>query len=240
METHWKKSDEKSTLLVFGYLRSIEKSLISVRLNIPLALKCYCLSYYFLNDYFTIHGDNIIVNESGTIAQGNKSLFSRNTVYGNELIELNVNHRHYQWKWKFRLSQINPDTPGFWIGIDSSNKNKVNCTYSIYDDTYFFYGLTNKGRIVRSGSYPVKMLESKKKWGQETMIDMRIQFTTLKCTEMADSEGWWLIFRDISQDMEESWVSIKESKYHLAIVMSEKGQKIELLKYKFINNNNNN
>ena len=58
---------------------------------IPVALKYYCISYYFLNDYFTIHGDNININKSGTIAQGNSKLFRRSAVYGNELINLEVN-----------------------------------------------------------------------------------------------------------------------------------------------------
>ena len=41
--------------------------------NVPLSTKCYCISYYVLNDSFTKHGDDIKINKYKNIAAGDSS-----------------------------------------------------------------------------------------------------------------------------------------------------------------------
>ena len=235
METRWKQADDETKLSVFGYLRPIEKQLILNCWNgVPLALKYYCLSYYLLHDYFTDHGNNIRLSKSGKIAQGNTKRYRPNTVYGNEIIDLNGNNHRHKWKWKFRVSQADPDSPGFWIGINNSNKaildGAYSTNYSEEPDIFSSYALTNKGKIVGS-SGSVGAIKWDKGWGKTAIIEMKLEFGVIYKKPLLS--GWYLTFSVDGKTGEDVMVWIKQSKYHLAVVIGEKGQKIELLQYEF-------
>ena len=69
--TRWNQADDKTKSLVHGYIRQIPNKL--KELNIPIMINCHCISYYFVMEYFTKHGNNIKVNEYGNIAEGKQT-----------------------------------------------------------------------------------------------------------------------------------------------------------------------
>ena len=56
-------------------------------------------------EYFTKYGNNIIVNQSGNIAQGRTNEHQNNTVYGNHIINLERND-DCKYEWIFEVSQL--------------------------------------------------------------------------------------------------------------------------------------
>ena len=64
--TRWKYANHKTVLSIFGYLRRI-----SNRLEGTEAVFNLCVSYYFERDFFTKHGENIVVDDPN-IAHGRR------------------------------------------------------------------------------------------------------------------------------------------------------------------------
>ena len=260
--TRWRRADDRTKSSVFGYMRRIESN--SKKIRVPLAIKCYCISYYYLNDHFTHHGDNIIVNKSGNTASGKREEFQDNLVYGNEIINLSeslkmVNHRY---KWTFKVSQTDVDCPGFWIGINDSNKKHLNDPHKMLDDFCHglskikSYSLTHKGGFfgTEDGGKWGKYL-----WGKEGLIEMEligkkvakyqrdrdllqilnnpviiasIGFTP-KLDHIEEICEWEIIFSINGVKATDIIKTVEPSAYHLAVGISMKGQSIEILKFEF-------
>ena len=248
--TLWKQADERSKISMLGFIRRIEKNLGEQ--NIPFPIKCFCISYYFGIDYFTTHGHNIKINRYENIAEGTTKLNKRNAVYGNEILELlKRKNLHNRYKWTFKVSQTDPDSPGFWIGINNSNKSILSQRDLHNDDAnknFRSYALTNQGRIIGSDNCIGDNLKWDRKWGTEATIEMELAFKYTKLG--ASSYGllrfewldrgeflernpwqWNLIFTVNGQTGDDLVVIIDPSVYHLAVIMSEKGQSIELIKF---------
>ena len=117
-------ADQSRKDLIFGYIRELSKS-HAFDLNIPLVIKYFCLQYYFINEYFTRHGNNIaITNSQGTNNNLDimkvKKFGVKGTVYGN--INIDISYDEHIWKFI-----VNVDTESaLRIGIDSSNKRWIN------------------------------------------------------------------------------------------------------------------
>ena len=224
METQWKQADDKTKLSVLGYTRRIMNKLKGW--NVPLSVQYYCISYYYLTDYFTEHGRNITINKNGNIAEVKTNRYRRHTVYGNELIDLTKQPKEHgsEWKWTFKISQIDCDSPGFWIGINNTNKEILNDIVDThYNDNhiqYASYSISNRGNSVILGKS-----WSTIPWGKEAIIEMKI---------IPESKKHWVLkfFIDSGarQDMIPYPIQV-DAKYHLAVVLSEKGQKIEILNF---------
>ena len=211
----WKQADNETKSSVFGYIRRIEKS--GKGWNIPLGIKYCCIDYYFLREYFTKHGDNIKVSKNKTLAEVSTNRHRRQTLYGNVTIDLaesdDVKH-HNRWKWTFKVSQSDPESFGFWIGINNSNKTVLNDAISYSGIKYQSYTLTNHGCLLPIGCCYESYDDAK--WGAEAIIEMVVEKKSLT-------------FYTNSILTHSSFIS--DSTYHLAVVLSEKGQKIELLKF---------
>ena len=54
--------------LISGYFNELEANFKPLR--IPIDIRHVCLQFYHLYDYFTIHGDNILLDKSRKIAIG--------------------------------------------------------------------------------------------------------------------------------------------------------------------------
>ena len=233
--TRWQRADSKTKLSVAGYLRRIERG--SRKIQIPLAITCYCISYYYLKEYFTAHGNNITVNPSGNVASGKTVKHRFNVVYGNQIINASksldmINHKY---NWTFKISQTDPDNTGFWIGINDSKKQMLNDVHLAVKSYYF----TNDGGMfgtfgLRRGKYP---------WRKEAKIEMKLVGSKafkhgcdrdLKPLERNEEIcEWQIIFSINGQGADDLKVKVKPSTYHLAVLMSEKGQSIEILNFEF-------
>ena len=259
--TRWKKADYRSTTSMLGFIRIAEKSIGGQ--SIPFPIRCHCISYYFVNDYFTTHGPNIKINEYKNIAEGTTKWNKRNAVYGNEVIDLSKRENlHNKYRWTFKVSQTDPDSPGFWLGINNSNKSILSQRDLLNDDTikkFRSYSVTNKSRIVGSSHFQGDDVRWNRKWGTESIIEMEIVYKKVqghkkRSSSMANSINplldaadlkwffghdygertewkWHLIFTVNGQTGKDLVVAIDPSVYHLTAIMSEKGQKIELIKF---------
>ena len=226
METQWKGADDKTKLSVLGYTRRIMNKLKGW--NVPLSIQYYCISYYYLTDYFTEHGDNITINDDGNIAKGKTKRHRRNTVYGNEIIDfdsIDKNSKHV-WKWRFQISQLNCDSPGFWIGINDADPKILNDAVMNYGDISHSYLCTNKGRVLIHGGNQENVIA----WNSNAIIEMKVTgfrhgYFGSEMSFKIDSGG---------NTGTKLFEYIEEGKYSLAVVISEQGQKIEILDFEHI------
>ena len=127
------KYKKRMECLVYGYNREIETEFTS--LKIPKVIKQICLQFYELSDYFTSHGDNILVNEAKNIAMGTTTKIVPNTVYGGEIIDLD-DDTISRYRWDFKIFQLDVDKE-YHIGISTINEIKPNMgrlIYSFNDD----------------------------------------------------------------------------------------------------------
>ena len=172
-----------------------------------------------------------------------------------------VNNKDFKWKWKFRVKQNDPDLPGFWIGINDSNRQRLDWS-NLYDMNnrleFTYYLLTSKGDLFRTKVYgstsyvepspgeklwrycyrPGAEHVNERKWNNGawnkiSKINIKIEYRDYEFHEIVDP-GWYMIY---SVDEHKAlMIRIKKSKYHLFVVMADQGQQIELLEYKFENN----
>ena len=153
---------KRTQYLIFGYINELSEKLKLI--NIPLDIIRTCLQFYHLRDYFTIHGDRILVNKCKNIANGtNIEETAANTVYGHEIIDLD-DETIEKYIWRLHVYELICHD-GFYIGICDINKlqpNKGQLSYrwnSIYFNMHqspFVYNLR--------GSYVTLSLETKKIW----------------------------------------------------------------------------
>ena len=247
--TRWKFAEAKTKFSVFGYVRRIQKDF--KHYIIPLAIKCYCLSYYLTNDYFTEHGQHIKLDKFGQIAEGKTEEHIENTIFGNETIDSN----EYSYKWKLKVSQNDPDCPGFWIGlsdyknprfpavikwgnhsfgrpsIDKPNLN-ANCWRECNGKYYFMTNMTT------AQTKEMDIIS----WGKECIIDMSLEYIAQKmvCVECEDADcccnrstGWYCLkFYVDGQFFHECEIGTHiPRKLNLTVIIAQKGQTIEILKF---------
>ena len=93
-----KDVDQRTKDIVIGYIKQCQKLLPfknNSYYNIPPLIEHVCIYYYWIKEYFTDHGDSIILNDDKNIATN--TVDSYETVYGNILIKRIDNL--YQIKW---------------------------------------------------------------------------------------------------------------------------------------------
>eukprot|EP01084_Bolivina_argentea_P165237 287087_1 len=113
-----KHVDKRTKYVVFGYCRSYKTN------NIPLLVQYLCIAYYWIQEKFTVHGDQINVDVSNKIKGCNDCETAKyNTTYGNKIIDINDKSINtYQWTFKLlnmTRREHNIDLP-ICIGIDAS------------------------------------------------------------------------------------------------------------------------
>ena len=209
-EFRWQTADNASILLVQGFIRRNVK-------DVPTELANFAVSYYFFKDNFTKHGDKIKVNKSGSTAVYESTSRKSNTVYGNELIDYQKmkNKSNFKMKWTFKVSQSNPHSPGFWIGIADYKKRSVDSNGYAFD----LVSLSNKGKVIGTENY----YKTINKWGANAIIQMEVYYGS-----RAGKLKYVVQNGSSTRSVEISGI---KGKYHLAVVLSEKGQKIEILNF---------
>eukprot|EP01084_Bolivina_argentea_P231709 390670_1 len=94
-------TDQISTNLVFGYIRTQFNKLFAKRENIPPIINWICLQYFWEREYFTSHHPGLKLNETNDIVTCNFPLSTSRvfTIFGNILIGFD-NNTLYEWKIK--------------------------------------------------------------------------------------------------------------------------------------------
>ena len=140
-----KAVDERTVLLIFGYISSIEKSF---DLFIHDVIKIVCLTYYGIKDYFFKYGDNIQVSKNSKAVRNNTSI--ENTAYGSYIIGNNTinNKKFYIYKWKFEIKACY----NIHIGIDNADALWID-TVGRYKAKSVHYALASWGCLY---SFPVQ------------------------------------------------------------------------------------
>lgn len=176
---HHQHADDNTRMSVIGYTNRIQKDLQKGWI-IPLSIKCLCISFYFANDYFVNHGNNIQLLDRGKVAKGGVLVqHKRNTVYGHYKINLSPENQIYAFKWTLKANQIDPDAPGYWIGINNSNTAYLN-SYHLNNKNNNLYSLSNHGKIfyldnaLKGSGYNYDKLNIS--WGKEAEIVIQVAY----------------------------------------------------------------
>ena len=84
--TKLKAIDDKTKSKIYGYSRKMQKQL---SISIPIMLQNIIMLYYWIQEKFTDHGDATKLDGTYLIAIGPKGFGPYNTVYGNNVININ-------------------------------------------------------------------------------------------------------------------------------------------------------
>ena len=121
-----KSANKHFKFSVFGYLRDHEKQ---ESINIPMMIKYICLNYYLLTDKFTKCGNQITLHDDNHIAI---DIEKCNTAYGEIIInDKDTSIGLYEWTFNVKLG-----SSWIGIGIDSSNKEKINSDFTVNDSSF--------------------------------------------------------------------------------------------------------
>eukprot|EP01084_Bolivina_argentea_P308820 534089_1 len=130
-----KYADQVTKSIVFGFMRSIE---VMYGTNIPSEIVLICLMYYYNPEYFTKHGNHMILQHNNqTVKHDNKPYKhddddddeyswldfydAANTVYGNvEISEC----KYIKCIWHFKIKKFIAGV-NIAIGIASSDKKET-------------------------------------------------------------------------------------------------------------------
>ena len=94
--------DFGSKSVVLGCIRQFETA--NGSLVIPIMIQYIILLYYWINEKFTIHGDDTTIQDHGTMAKA--IIYRYNTVYGNnKVINLNDSSIRF-YKWTFKIETL--------------------------------------------------------------------------------------------------------------------------------------
>lgn len=220
------KGHYETNKMVFGYLRRLGKG------KIPVVIKNICFTFYFLNEYFALHGSSVCIMNSiktqiQTISK-NKKFTLPNTIYGNVIIDVDdTSFEEYNWYFKIR-KMIQHNT--FIIGLDSYenklNKKFINSNYASTSSNMlplFAFGSNgklychNKTKDCNRSNY-----DSAKKWKKQDIIEIRLSMA---------NETVELFLNDIFCEIIYSINLLKNQKYCIAIAINHGFSCIELLDF---------
>ena len=108
---------------VFGYVRDVQQRLlpaISSYYNIPSLATYLILQYYYHGELFDIHGEQISLDDTKSIASINH--ISTNTVYGTVVIDFS---KSFIYKWTIRMNENDGDSKKIAIGIAAEKQIKA-------------------------------------------------------------------------------------------------------------------
>ena len=134
-----KNADQEAKDVINGFIRNAQ-SMLEIEnednpyYNIPSLVFVITMLYYYNPEYFTVHGDYILLNGDGNVASASFDI-PRNTVYGNVFITKFCKGKYI---WTFNIVKSNKNVI-IAIGIDSSNKKFANSTFNSFDNASAYY-----------------------------------------------------------------------------------------------------
>lgn len=121
-----KNVDDRTKNIVFGYSRL---SQTECNLNVPTMIQYLFMVYYWINEYFTDHGECITLDKNNIIATASDSNhYTFNTVYGNNVICID-DKSVKKYKWKVRMNKISLRSRTIYFGIDSSDNKFIDGSF---------------------------------------------------------------------------------------------------------------
>ena len=218
-----KKIDERTKIIVLGYIRLCQKLLSSKNnpyYNIPELINYLCIIYYHHSEYFTKHGQFIQLNQNNdTITRILKVSNTDNSVYGNILIDAAVNlNIIYSWTFKIIESSL------MFIGIDSSNKKHIGGDFSFFNGDYFYaYG---GGDGIGNHGWIYSQITLEEEYGDNLKIndELRMELNTKNSTMryFINNIDQGIAFQDIDFD--------DNKKYYMAICLTS-SSKVKLIDF---------
>lgn len=209
--------------LIFGYVRRWCK-------KIPIVIKNICFKFYFLNEYFALHGSSVCMANSintkiHTIT--NKKKFPLpNTIYGNVIIDVD-DTSFEEYNWYFKITEMTQHD-AFIIGLDSYenrlNKKFIDSNYACTSSNklpLFAFGSNgklychNKTKDCNRSNY-----DNPKKWKKKDEIEIRLSMANETVELFLNDKSCEIIYNiDLS----------KNQKYCIAIAVSFGFSCIELV-----------
>eukprot|EP01083_Nonionella_stella_P064025 166510_1 len=202
-----KHADVKTRCIVSGYIRCAQRVIPDT--NIPPLVEHLCLTFFWMPEFFTIHGGNIMLNDTKSLAENRSDRIQ--TVYGNIL--LSASPKIYRWyfeiMWGDEVS----------IGIDSSNKMHIMHDYTDkHHNKHHFYAYNDNGLLS-------SLKLTNKKWGKacspQNIIKMELNAKLRTLSYYLDNEMLGTAFAK---------VNLRHRTYHMAVCLPEDGE-IELLHF---------
>eukprot|EP01084_Bolivina_argentea_P241442 405337_1 len=196
--------DQKTTLLVFGFVRSSQKELNNLNRDIPELISYICVSYYWIFDYVAIPGNAIKSSDQfrpKTIVKESEGTAS--TCYGALRTNSPDSDIMLSYEWEIKLTRIHPE---FTIGIASNTTDwdrdftESNCPF------YCIYGNGLKESHKTSGDYTSEFVDAQ-------IIKMTFNASKRELSFCIDDANMGIAFSDIELEYENGTVL----NYHLAI-----------------------
>ena len=206
--------------LVYGYNREIETEFTS--LKIPKEIKQICIQFYNVSDYFTNYGDNILVNEAGNIAMGTTTKDVPNTVYGDQIIDLE-DDTISKYRWEFKIFHLDRSKP-YYIGIstiDEIKPNRGRLVYSFSDLECHTIDWFGNVRGLRIGI--LIKVERIWRWNDETQTKELDHIHTICVLQQGHVMKKYQMTREYG------------TKYRVGIILSHITQRAQILMFKITN-----
>ena len=217
-------SEVEAKYLVFGFIAEIESE-FSSHIVIPEPLKRICFDYYFICEYFDAHGNHILLNERRDSAW-HKYESRRNTIYGNQIIEpSHPNNKHIKiYKWTLKLLGFKK-TNGFYLGIDSSDKQYLNESFARFKHV---------GDLLPLLPY-YAFTVTKYLYSTEGLGTSKLHFNVgdIVCLILNVEEKTFKIIINNNENnvAKHQNVVTKDVKYRLAVTLTHADHKVQLIKY---------
>ena len=235
-----KEIDKNTKFKVFGYVRRHEKA---SSISIATIIQYMIMVYLWINEQFTVHGDQIELDDTGKIATKKAcrcyrmrlnrftTIHTNNagyqTVYGNNVIDINdTSIGGYKWTFKITRVDANVKEP-LLIGIDASRDRKKNLAFT-------------KQSLVMDTKYPYYAIDSNGWTNNSNRVSVRCEIAAL-CLDIDCNKygtlSWEMYDRVLNRRMVIAYnINMNYHRYNLAISIATKRIKqiVELINFEIM------
>lgn len=224
-----KQVDNRSRMVIFGYIRRFETK--HQHVTIPMMIQYLFLIYYWINEKFTVHGDDIKLEQDGKVATRLKKIIAPyHTAYGNHTIDLaDTSIIAYQWTFQIRDIPFKNLSP-ICIGIDASSDKYISHDFTAaYYNHCEFYSIGSNNNVYnrRWSEWSDNNLKLLRKWRKDDILVLllNVQSKNFKI-KMDGQEG--LIANNI-------W--FQNTKYNLGVALPHENARVELIDFQTFHRN---
>eukprot|EP01084_Bolivina_argentea_P159362 277554_1 len=158
-----KEVNKATQYSVSGFLREQRHMLLPLNIsyyNIPPIVMHLCVMYFYQQETFDKHGDNMILNEKQNVVQ--MIDHGWNSVYGKYLIKTDKPHLY---EWTVQILERHSD---ILIGIAGSNRKWVNDDFAFqFDSNHMYYAYGCAGKVY--GCPRTKTMHSDNDWAYNSL-----------------------------------------------------------------------
>ena len=225
-----KYAPQKTKDLVLGFVRSNTKQHL---IDIPIMISYVVLMYYWIQERFTLHGEDIELDKTKRIARRfriDKQTY--NTVYGNNVIDINDKSIGcYVWTFKVKNIPKNEYDFPICVGLDSSKDEFINQDFSDSRHNHdSFYSIGTNGIRYNSEGFQPRSTGWDVDWDVDVM-EMHLNMGSRKLTVWINNVFEVVIANKIN------FQSSDNKRYNLAIGLSDdpdRNNEIQLIDFSAI------